>query len=1112
MAETTRTASDRQSQPGKETFPWWQTASLNERLPLPVDISSTGNTPEQEKRAARQLQRWQEAFGENQELYRQWLEQAGLQESELSYLLNEPSEMLHQRTQEKPAWVHTFETAYTQSAAPDEFFSKIFVSLVIDTPVAREQERETGEPDETRYLLTVAEPLLHLGYQRLLTGMRTLQQQVSGPDLDVPALATSLLTTLVVRLQNILARTLILEFRVAQQQGLFSADEGVLTHFQAHAHRLRNLETALAFFREYPVLARQVALCVEQWCASNLEMLTRLHQDWPSLQQILGETDDPGALQQIQTGLGDTHQSGRSVGVLRFASGFQLVYKPRSLAIDLHFQQLLQWLNERGQNPPLRLLRLLSCKDYGWVEWVEACGCTSPDEIERFYLRQGAYLALLYILGATDFHFENILADGEHPVLIDLESLLHVHSESPTSALSSAEQQAYENVASSVMRTLLLPYRAPGDDGAGQLDVSGLGGAAGQIIPQRALRLSGFETGELRYVRDRAILAGGKNRPTLQGEEVEVSSYLPQIIVGFTSTYRLLLSQRETLLSDDGPLASFANDTTRVIFRSTSNYALLLRTCSHPYLLHSELDRERVMHQLWRTVGMRPQMRKLVAWEEQDLRQGDIPCFTTQIQTRDLWTSSGQRLTNFFAHSGWDLLQQRWHKLSEQDLSRQVWFIQAAFATLTDGDQTWQQELSVHSSQEPAEQLHASGTDSASCLAAACTIGERICQLALGEAGETTWLGLTQLDKEQWTLAVADINLYNGLAGILLTLAYLGNLTDNRYYTQVARAAYMTMQKSMAERRHELKAIGFFGGWGGILALLAHLTVLWQDDSLLQEAAQIMEMLPPLIAQDEHLDIVGGSAGCIAGLLCLEKVAPSRQITALLKQCGDHLATTAIATPAGIGWPVLQTKQPLTGFAHGAAGFAWALLHLARNCGETRFQRLALATLGYERSHYSPLYKNWLDVRGMNRGQEARYCVAWCYGAPGIGLARLDTLDILDSELVRAEIEAALETTNTGGFGSNHSLCHGDFGNLELLYRAQHIWPDQRWQATYKLKKAILLENGQQHGWRCGTPHQVETPGLMVGLAGICLQLLRIAQPARVPSILTMAPPSSESR
>ena len=61
---------------------------------------------------------------------------------------------------------------------------------------------------------------------------------------------------------------------------------------------------------------------------------------------------------------------------------------------------------------------------------------------------------------------------------------------------------------------------------------------------------------------------------------------------------------------------------------------------------------------------------------------------------------------------------------------------------------------------------------------------------------------------------------------------------------------------------------------------------------------------------------------------------------------------------------------------------------------------------------------------------------AWCHGAPGIGLARLRSLPHLDDATSRAEIGTALATTLAEGFGRNHSLCHGDLGNLDFVVQA----------------------------------------------------------------------------
>jgi lantibiotic modifying enzyme len=53
---------------------------------------------------------------------------------------------------------------------------------------------------------------------------------------------------------------------------------------------------------------------------------------------------------------------------------------------------------------------------------------------------------------------------------------------------------------------------------------------------------------------------------------------------------------------------------------------------------------------------------------------------------------------------------------------------------------------------------------------------------------------------------------------------------------------------------------------------------------------------------------------------------------------------------------------------------------------------------------------------------------------------------------------------------------------------------------------AGILRAIEQRGWRCGVPLHVETPGLMMGLAGIGDGLLRVAEP-RLPSILMLQAP-----
>src|ERR1051326_7324695 len=84
---------------------------------------------------------------------------------------------------------------------------------------------------------------------------------------------------------------------------------------------------------------------------------------------LLKEETQPGHI----TGLsleGDRHRGGRCVMIATFSSCCKLVYKPKSMAVDEHFQELLHWINERGTHPALRPLKVLNRGGYGWAEFV----------------------------------------------------------------------------------------------------------------------------------------------------------------------------------------------------------------------------------------------------------------------------------------------------------------------------------------------------------------------------------------------------------------------------------------------------------------------------------------------------------------------------------------------------------------------------------------------------------------------------------------------------------------------------------------------------------------------------------------------------------------------
>ena len=162
---------------------------------------------------------------------------------------------------------------------------------------------------------------------------------------------------------------------------------------------------------------------------------------------------------------------------------------------------------------------------------------------------------------------------------------------------------------------------------------------------------------------------------------------------------------------------------------------------------------------------------------------------------------------------------------------------------------------------------------------------------------------------------------------------------------------------------------------------------------------------------------------------------------------------------------------------------------------------------------FSAEFGNWQDLRETNAhgfqssAGRIQYPAAWCHGAPGIGLSRLFLPGQGEDEQTRAEVDVAVKTTLSQAFGQNHSLCHGDLGSLELVLEAAEVLNKPLLAGRARQIASDVLQGITDHGWLCGVPMRVETPGLMVGLAGIGYGLMRAAEPRRFPSILMLEPP-----
>jgi type 2 lantibiotic biosynthesis protein LanM len=575
------------------------------------------------------------------------------------------------------------------------------------------------------------------------------------------------------------------------------------------------------------------------------------------------------------------------------------------------------------------------------------------------------------------------------------------------------------------------------------------------------------------------------NRPKLDGQDVIAAEYVEAFVTGFESVYRLIEAHRDQF---QALLDRFEEDAVRYVARATSVYVRLLKACHHPDRLRNALDRDQMLDHLWLGAAGRPEFIRLIPAELRDLHAGDIPMFTARPNSRDVWLSDGERIPDFFEQSSMSIVREGLNHLGDEDLARQVSLIRTAIASGAEGESPRTHSPLRASSRQTIEMARA--------------VGDRLCRQVLENESCANWIGITPVGSSERaaSLQPLDASLYSGLSGCSFFLAYLSAATGDKSYEQIARKA-VTLVRRLLDRGRAAGApmqnVGAFAGSGGIIYALAHLAALWDDPSLIGEAQALAAEMPALIESDTTLDVGGGSAGAIVALAVLNKVSASASLLETAMRCGDRLLQQQQAQQTGAAWKTaIESERPLTGFCHGAAGIAWALLKLAAWSGQQRFREAAELAIAYERSTFVAEKSNWPDFRTAEPG----FMTAWCHGAPGIALARADNLQYMDDHETREEIRIALLTTVASGFGGSHCLCHGELGNLDILFHAaQGI--DVSHLASGTLKTIA------DQGCLCGTQNLLEAPGLMIGIAGIGYGLLRMAVPEQVPSVLVLSPP-----
>lgn len=885
-------------------------------------------------------------------------------------------------------------------------------------------------------------------------------------------------------------RTLVLELNVARlsNQLVGETSEERLKYYQS---LLKNKDYTLPFFQEYKSLFKLLYDYSLKWVNQITNIITRYTHDYEMLKEAFASKLGP--VRDIHYGMGDTHNDGQSVSIVELEE-MRIVYKPRPLEAEKVFQLLIEFFNKYSSNKQhLKTIKVLDRVKYGWSEFVASKPCSSDEEVNRYYYNLGVQLAILHSLNAVDIHAENLIACKEHPILIDLESIFHNIPDILEG--DSSLQKATDLLRFSVRRTGLIPllftYKK-NDKTIKGIDVSGIGDLTSQETPVKIPVIENNNSDNMHIVMKHLTFSGADNTPQVGETKVNPLHYLDFLKSGFTESYQTIQCNKTVYLQI---VENLFNVKLRHILRPTMRYSNLLRYSYHPDFLRNDMERELLFHKLWQDTKGSPRLKRTSLYEKQSLLKNDVPYFFSRPNSTSIFTPD-KEFEGFFTTTSMEQVINKIHGLSKADLKFQLQVIELSMTALK--DTTPKQPI-------PIKSVPGGITNRKVLLEQAIKIGDYLIDESIQASGEKdiAWLIARPLNiqEDQWSVDVSGPDLYDGLPGIALFFAYLGQYSQNELYKKIALRCLHPMLRQIENFGNSKNSrIGVFTGISGYIFVLTELSKLWDDQSLLPYIEWCVNELELRYEADDTFDIIGGGAGAI---LVLTNKSHQGKYIPLAERIGQKVLSEAVHESSGIGWLGVSSR-PLSGFSHGNAGIALALYQLYKATNNKIFEIGAEKALRYERTLFKN--NNWLDRRDIvDQEYESPAAAAWCHGAPGILLSRIKLKQLgYQDAFIDSEIENAIRITQHSGFGRDHSLCHGDLGNAEILFLTSLLDKKTDILDSYHSVINNTIQEINSTGWKTGISKNFIHPGLMTGISGIGYGLLRAFDPKGVPSILSL--------
>ncbi|MNK29029.1 Lanthionine synthetase C-like protein [compost metagenome] len=813
------------------------------------------------------------------------------------------------------------------------------------------------------------------------------------------------------KIREVSSNTLLTELNINRLSGVLLGDTKEERYSFFDNEILGNEEGFFEILEEYPEMFSLIVINFNQILEEQFNILTHIINDYNDIKSTFFQGNF--VITGYKFGFGDSHNNGKSVIIVETNLG-NLVYKPKALNIEEHFNELLEWINSKSSNlnQQLRYPKVLCKQGYGWQEYMSNKELESLELAHDFYYRQGMNIALMYILNANDFHYENLIANESYPVLVDIETFFsNIVPEEEEDELSKSYQ-------TSVLSTMMLPM-----DFGEILDfeISGLSGKEGQVSNlYSSLKLVNNKSDEMQFVKQPFVVDGKSNIPTFQGQKIEAINYIDDICEGFTYCYNIIQNSKDEF-SDY--IHIFTNDTIRVVLRATQTYSEFLNMSKYPKYLVSHDKRRELFNLLFEYQTEKFRL-DIINEEIKSLVNDDVPYFYTSIGNTSI-TINDIRIDNYFRISPLESATEKINRLNNDDLKLQIKIIKLSLGfelSKTDVDTKYIDSaklLKIYNDDklEIKKQIEYWTED----------ILNKSTKL---QSGRIQWFSHITDTEQRAKLGYMLYGLYDGITGMAILFGLLSKFIDSEkyesYYTLLIEDVIDNENKVL---EHENNVCGF-GNTGSIIYTYLYLGKLRNDAVLISKAvglaikfsAKVVSILEKEIVE---IDFVSGISSLLVTLCRVNKESTTEELSINIGRITNYIIIELERQRVN--------EDYRTGFAHGYSGIVFAL-NLASSytvIPENMLEDL----IHMENKKYDLVSNKWSDTRKNDNKYSEDY---WCQGSVGMYISRMELSHKIPGEILMLDKLKDSSEKSIRDF-TNYSLCHGYLGNFLILNYAHNL-------------------------------------------------------------------------